>query len=207
MYVKLLFNGGTNVGHVRQPLYTIYQQPVYIYFLVCYYLHVYAHSGLQTRIACTNYEVVRLFQPVFQPHTVAKPALEFGCATLILYSQRRSSIQITRDELYRNKYNIQWAKDRQVGHQLINQWDFSWLNCVTRDLVLPWHNPIRIYHDLKVWESDTKPGPTTYIFPFRKFNSISKVQVWIGGPIMKDTEISDQTLSPCWGDTTCIFFI
>ena len=36
-----------------------------------------------------------------------------------------------------------------------------------------------------------------YLLPFQKFLRLSKVQVWIEGPTMKDKKY-DQTLIPCW---------
>ena len=52
-----------------------------IYFMkVCYEPHmcVCMCSGIHTRISCPNYEVVRVFQPGFQPQIWDKLALDSG---------------------------------------------------------------------------------------------------------------------------------
>ena len=74
----------------------------------------------------------------------------------------------------------------------------SFLTSDTRDIVIPWQKTLRIYHFLVARESDFKRGPNTYIFPFWTFFRLSKAQVWTGATLMKETEISDQTLGPCW---------
>ena len=50
--------------------------------------HMCVCSGLRTRMACPNYGVARIgtgvLQPGFQPWTVANPALDSRCPTLII---------------------------------------------------------------------------------------------------------------------------
>ena len=40
--------------------------------------------GIRTRIACPNYELVKIIQPGFQPQTVATPYLDSGYPTLVI---------------------------------------------------------------------------------------------------------------------------
>ena len=77
---------------------------------------------------------------------------------------------------------------------------FSYLTCEMRDLVLPWQNTLRIYHYPVAQESITKRGPENVYLPFWKFLRLSKFQVQTKDLIMKDTEIYDWTLSPCWDE-------
>ena len=102
----------------------------------------------------------------------------------------------------KNKIDNEWRTDKR-GTNSPTHGTFICPTCDTRDLVLPWQNILRIDHYPLAWESATELAPNTYILPFQKSLRIPKAQVWTNDPIMKDTKIYDQTLSPCW-DTSLI---
>ena len=81
--------------------------------------------------------------------------------------------------------------------------NFSYLVCDTRVILIPWHNTLIIDHYPVELDCVTVSGPDMYIFPFRKFLRISEARVWSEGLIIKDIEISDQTLSPFWESDGC----
>ena len=61
-------------------------------------------SGLRTRIACPNYEVVSVVQPGFQPRTVDKSALDLGCPTQCDVVLRLKKILYGQSEAARRWY-------------------------------------------------------------------------------------------------------
>ena len=66
-----------------------------------YLMSMYAVYGLRTRISCPNYEVVRVFQPVFQPRTVAKPSLNSGFPLSFFKPKDEVCMPRTRDNINR----------------------------------------------------------------------------------------------------------
>ena len=78
----------------------------------------------------------------------------------------------------------------------------SYLVCDMRDIVLPWNNTLRIDHYPVALDCTTTRGPDMYISPIWNFLRLSEAQVWTELPIIKDIQISDQTLIPCW-DAVC----
>ena len=146
------------------------------------------------------YEVVRIFQPGFQPWASVTQFLDSGLLRAFFNPGDKVACQL--QEMYYTDTNTTYNKksiDKQVTNYSACE-TFSYLTCDTRDINILWYNTLIIDHYPVVWESATYCGPNMYIFPFWEFLSILKARVWTEWPIMKDAEMYDRNLSPFWDD-------
>ena len=91
-------------------------------------------SGIRNRIACPNYEVVRVVQLRFQPRTVDNLDLDYGSPHSLFNPNNKLCIPRTRDNINRlwTRYNINTTYRYE-------QRTYKWgTNSVVLGIMLPW---------------------------------------------------------------------
>ena len=165
--------------------------------------------GLWTRMACPNYEVVRiwteLLRPGFQPRTGVTTALNTGAWRALFKARLDKAEWQWQDKNDTNTTENEQGTDTQ-GTNSIYWWEFQlpWLRHKGPSSSLTehpknWPLPGIMIIGYRTWAWQN------CILPFWKFLSLLKVQVRTEDPIMKHTEVSDRFLSLCWDLRLCVF--